>query len=206
MWILPRNHQLYSAYVQDTVDSKSVLKECLEKSMSSLMWRSNPSPLRTWLIRWKRVKWLRHLSGLMLKPSMQKSFEDSLTSLLEDTLASRFLTQADEKGKKTHDISGRTSPKLLKTANQNGYFSKMLKDTLVMGSYKSSGIWNGWVTNLKLEYFQRLKLAHRIREKESLSLDKDSWSTPIAGDWKGQRRANDQPASMLSGQIQDKKY
>jgi hypothetical protein len=71
------------------------------------------------------------------------------------------------------DISGLISLPLSKIVSPNSYFSRMLKDTLAAGSYKSSLIWKKWVTGLRSEYSQRLKSARLIREKECLS-----WATP----------------------------
>lgn len=85
MWIVPKNHPLFYLFAPVTEESKEVLSEQLELSPQSLMWRSKPSPLRTWLQRWKRAKWFRLLSGRILRPSMHDLFGASLTSSLEDT-------------------------------------------------------------------------------------------------------------------------
>lgn len=121
---------------------------------------------------------------------MQKSFEDALTSLLEDTLANRSAKQGAEKVKKTHATYGPTSKKSSTTVNQDMYFSKMLKGISVTGSYRSSLTWKGWVTRLKSDYFQRVKLAHRTKEKESLLSEKGSWPTPAVGDPEGGSQAS----------------
>tara|TARA_Y100000593_G_scaffold35731_2_gene69746 strand:- start:21039 stop:21809 length:771 start_codon:yes stop_codon:yes gene_type:complete len=54
MWIIPNNYPLYSVYVQDMGVSKEDLSLPGLNIEQSLMWRSKPSPLPTWLRRWKR--------------------------------------------------------------------------------------------------------------------------------------------------------
>ena len=97
MWVLPKNYQPSSAFVADTVESKEELS-LLESSIeSSLMWRSKPSPLRTWLLRWNRVNWIPLLFGRILKPSQHTYFEEQLTLSLAGIRASRSLQQEEEK-------------------------------------------------------------------------------------------------------------
>ena len=97
MWILPKNYKLCH-FAPDMVESKEDLS-LLEKSLeSSLMWRSKPSPVQTWLRRWKRESWVRHLFGRTLKPCQDMYFETRLTSSLEAILASRFQQQENDKG------------------------------------------------------------------------------------------------------------
>ena len=154
-------------------ESKKVLSECLEASPSSLTWRSKPSPLPTWLKRWKREKWLRRLSGRILRPSDRESFEDMLTSSLGDIRVSHFQQLENGKGKMTQGTYGHTSSESLKNVNPGGFFSRMSRDISASGSARSSKIWKTWVTGLRSEYSQRLKSAHHTREKGSLS-----WGTP----------------------------
>jgi hypothetical protein len=109
MWILPKNYQLSSAFAQDMVESREDLT-LLESSIeSSLMWRSKPSPLRTWLTRWKTDSYLPHLFTRILKPSQRTSFEAALISSLAATRASRFQQQGSALAPKTPDTSGPTS-------------------------------------------------------------------------------------------------
>jgi len=179
MWIVPKNHQLSFLFAPVTEESREVWQECLEASPSSLMWRSKPSPLRTWLTRWKRDKWIRRLSGRMLKPSDRRSFEDALIFLRGDTPVSPSPLPESDGGKMTQDICGPTSDPLSIDAGQNGFFSKMLRDILQKGSYKSSPIWKDWRTGLSAAYSQRLKSAHRTNGSASLS-----WPTASSRDWK----------------------
>ena len=58
MWIIPNNLDV-SACVRDTLESSWDLKELSEICERSLMWRSKPSLVRTWLQRLKKVNWMR---------------------------------------------------------------------------------------------------------------------------------------------------
>lgn len=173
MWIIPNNHPLSCHCAQDTEDSKSVLEQSLENAPLSLMWRSKPSPLRTWLTRWKRENWIRYLSGRILKPLMLNPFEDALISSLAAIRASRSALPEKEKRKKTRATCGHSSEQLSYMPDQDKFFSKMYWDIYQEGSPKSSKIWKAWVTQLRLEYSQRLKSAQLIKGNECLS-----WPTP----------------------------
>ena len=127
MWVVPKNFQL-SAFVPDTVESKEDLT-LLESSIeSSLMWRSKPSRLPTWLRRWKKESWIRHLFGRILKPSQHTSFEEALTSSLEVILVNRFLQQENDKVMMIPDTSGLTSDSTSELSSQEDSSLKTSKD------------------------------------------------------------------------------
>jgi len=175
MWILPKNYQLSSPYAQDMVESKEDLTLPELNIESSLMWRSKPSPLRTWLPRWKRVSWMPHLCGRILKPCQWSHFETELTSSLAVIRANPLVPQESDLEKKTPDTSGLTSATSSGQLDLFDVSLKMSKDTLVSDSEKSLATWKALVTKLRGEYSQRVKLALLIRESESTS-----WPTPSA--------------------------
>ena len=177
MWIIPNNYPLYSAFAQDMVASKEDLT-LLESSIeSSLMWRSKPSRLHSWLQRWNGVSWLRHLFGRTLKPSRQKSFEIALTSLLE-AIPVRDSPKLDgAKELKTNDTSGRLSGMQFDLFDLVDVSSKTSRDTLRWDSPLLSQIWRRRVIEQRGEYSQRLKSALRTRGRES-----SLWLTPRATD------------------------
>lgn len=173
MWILPKNYQLSSAFAVDMVASKEDLTLQGLNIESSLFWRSKPSPLRTWLTRWKEDSYLPHLYTRILKPSHRKSFETELTLLLAATPVNRSVTPVSEKAKTIQDISGRS---LGGTCNQLDLFNaslKMSKDTSRLDSQASSAIWKKMVIEARGEYLVRVKSALLTKESESLS-----WATP----------------------------
>lgn len=175
MWIIPKNYQLYSVFAQDMVESKEDLTLPGLNIESSLMWRSKPTPQKTWQGRWKRVSWMQHLFTRILKPSHQKSFETKLALLLVDIRASHSQEQERDREKKTLDTSG---PQYEDTLNQLDLLdvcSKMSRDISRLDSTQSSAIWKKMVIDQRGEYSQRLKLEQDIREKEY-----SSWPTPTA--------------------------
>jgi len=175
MWIVPKNLKMSSAFVADTLESKEDLSLPGLKLEQSLMWRSKPSLVQTWLRRWKREPWLQHLFGRTLKPSQHTCFEAELTSLLEDTRVSLFQQQESEQVKTTPDTSGRGSDSMWTQLDLLTASSRTSKDTSVLDSEKSSKTWKALVTQRRGEYSARLKSAHRIRENESTL-----WPTPTA--------------------------
>ncbi len=175
MWILPKNYQLSSAFAADMVASKEDLTLPGLNIESSLMWRSKPSPLRTWLTRWKTGSYLPHLYTRTLLPSHRKSFEEKLASSLADIHVNLSQQQVSDSEKTTQDTCGLTSGD---TLNQLDLFSASLKtskDISRLDSPQSSAIWKKMVMDQRGEYSQRVKLAHHTRESESTS-----WPTPSA--------------------------
>jgi len=179
MWILPK--QLHtSAYAPDTkaldLDSEAFSQIC-EKSLS---WRGKDSLSRTWLQRWKRENWMKHLCTRTLKPSHTESFEDAWTSSLVAFRANHSVLLESVKLLKTQDTSSLTSQTELESANLELFSSKTYKESSVAPqgtenqfSNMSSEHWKKWVIEQRQEYSQRKKLAHLINAKESLS-----WGTP----------------------------
>ena len=180
MWVIPKNYQPSSAFVADTVESKEELS-LLESSIEScVMWRSKPSPLRTWSLRWNRVSWIPLLFGRILKPSQHTYFEEQLTLSLAAILASRSQQQDSEKEEMIPDTCGQQSESTLKPSDQIDAFLRMSKDTFRWDSPASSAIWKKMVSQQRGEYSQRVKLALRTKGSESIS-----WPTPSARDYKG---------------------
>ena len=187
MWIIPKNISDTFHFAVDTkalgLDSEEFTQTC-EKS---LMWRSKPSQSPTWLRRWKRIKYLQHLSGRILKPSHTKSFLDKLTSSLGDFHANLFPMQEAEKELKTQDTSTPTSAMESEDVDQDLFSWKTSKESSVPKQREdevfcsmSSKTWKEWVTSQRQEYSQRVKLAHLTKGKGSLS-----WPTASTRDHKG---------------------
>ena len=188
MWILPK--QLHtSAFVQDTkalgLDSEEFSRTC-EKSLT---WRGKDSLSRTWLQRWKRENWMRHLSSRTLNNSLTESFVDKWTSYLEDSRANPSVVRDSVKQLMTPDTCSHTSEMESGTANLELFSSKTLEEssqprqgTENQFSNMSSENWKDWVTEQRQEYSQRQKLAHLTRENESLS-----WATPNTMDHMAER-------------------
>ena len=183
MWIVPNNHLLHSRFALDTVESKEDLSLLESSLMSSLMWRSKPSPLRTWSQRWSRESWLRHLFGRTLKPCQWSRFETELTSSLAATHASLLVPQGSVKEIKMSkdDISGPISETSSEQYDLFGFSAKTSKVISQSACEKSLVTWKALVTQRRLEYSARLKLAHLTRESACTS--------PEAGNDAGWRSA-----------------
>ena len=190
MWILPK--QLHtSAFVQDTkalgLDSEEFSRTC-EKSLT---WRGKDSLSRTWLQRWKRESWIKHLCTRTLNNSHSESFVDKWTSYLEDSRASHSVVRDSVKQLMTLDTCSHTSEMESGTANLELFSSRTLEESsqLRQGtenqfSSMSSESWKDWVIEQRQEYSQRKKSAHLIRESESSSL---GWPTARTSDAEGGR-------------------
>ena len=179
MWILPKNYPLSSAFAADMVESKEDLTLPGLNIESSLMSRSKPSALPTWLRRWKADSYLPHLYGRILKPSRHTCFETKLASLHPAILVNLSQQQDSEKEKTTQDTCGLTSGD---TLNQLDLFSASLKtsrDISRLDSPQLSAIWKKMVIDQRGEYSQRVKSALHTREKESTL-----WPTPRASEYK----------------------
>jgi hypothetical protein len=175
MWILPKNYPLSSHYVAGMVASKEDLTLQALNIESSLLVKSKPSPLRTWLTRWKPTSYLPHLFTRILKPCQWNAFETELTSSLAVTHVSHFRQQDSEKEQMIPDTSGLTSKKSSEQFDLFDASSRMSKDTLALDSEKSLQTWKALVTQQRGEYSQRVKSALLTNEKESTS-----WPTPTA--------------------------
>jgi hypothetical protein len=181
MWIVPKNHQLSSQFAPDMLDSKLDLNELSEISTSSLMWRSSPSASPIWSKRWRRVCWLQHLSGRILRPSRQKSFQDALTTSLVATPARIFPKPANEQA-----LQASVESYGVQFAEQFDLFApdsaslKTSKDICRLDSTRCSQTWESLVTVLRSAYTQRQKQVRPISETGSLS-----WPTARVSDTKG---------------------
>ena len=179
MWIIPKNISDTFHFAVDTKELVLDSEEFSQTASKSLMWRSKLSQSPTWLRRWKRIKYLQHLSGRILKPSHTKSFLDKLTSSLGDSHANLFPMQEAEKELKTQDTSTPTSVMESEDVHHDLFSWKTLKESSVPKQRQdevfcsmSSKTWKAWVTSQRQEYSQRVKLAHHTKGKEC-----SSWPT-----------------------------
>ena len=162
------------------------LEESSQLCAQSLFVRSKPSPLRTWLQKWKRDSWTQHLYGRILNPSRGKVFETEWTSLLEATPANHSPQRESEQERMTQDTCGLGSQTEFGFCDQKCASLKMSKDTSRWDSPASLATWKSWVTRCRGEYSLRVKLAHRTSASGCLS-----WpTTSVAGCVEGGVAAN----------------
>jgi len=185
MLIVPKS--LVSAFALDTKvldwDSKELSQICEQ----SFIQKSKSMLASYWLSVWKKGNSTLPQSGRILKPYHVNSFLKKWTSSQGDILVNHSHMRGKEKGKKIHGTCGLGLQKLLKRLNRKSASLKMFLDMSRWDSPQSLAIWKNWAMKQTGDYFQRKKLEHRIREKESLS-----WPTPTVpggigtmGDWGG---------------------
>ena len=182
MWVLPKNYQLSSHFAQDMVESKEDLTLPDLNIESSLMWRSKPSPLRTWCLRWKPDSYLPHLFTRILKPSQHTCFEEKLALSLAVIHANPLAEQVIDSEKMTQDTFGHLFGDTLQQLDLLGASLKTSKDTYRLDSPQLLATWKKMVISQRGEYSQRVKLAQATRESESIS-----WATPNTMDHLPQR-------------------
>ena len=195
MWIIPKNLDV-SACVRDTLESNWALSELSRICERSLMWRSKPSLARTWLQRLKRVNWMQHLSGRILRPLMADRFETEYTSSLAVIPASHFQSQDKDEEQTTPDTFGRILSESFRQLDLFGASLRTSQDTLQLDTPKFIEAYDLWVTRLRQDCLQRKKLAHLIRENDYLF-----WRTPETGDSVGRKfSVNSRGEPKLSAQ------
>ena len=177
MWIIPKT---LSHFVQDTEGLNLDLEERAWMLEQSAMWRSKPSSKQTWLRRLKKDAWMTRLSTRILKPSLQKSFEEKYTASLEDIPVSPSVAQESEKERKTQDTYGHISESMSGQLDLFGAFSKMSEVTPRWGYGESCPIWKKMVTERSGDCSQRRKQARLTNVS-----DASSWPTATARDHKG---------------------
>jgi hypothetical protein len=165
MWILPK--QLHTlASVQGTEGLNLDLNESSQLCAQSLFVRSKPSPLRTWLPKWKRDSWTQHLFGRILKPSLGKAFEIEWTSLLAVTPVNLSVQQESEPEKTTQDTCGHGLQMELLQCDQNYVSLKTSKDIFRWGCPTLSKTWQEWVIERRGAYSARLNAVRRTNASE----------------------------------------
>jgi len=174
VWIIPNNFRACPS-ARDTAASSLDLNEQAFACGQSLMWRGKHSPQRTWSQRLKREKWLRLLSGRMLRPSLTQTFTAEWASCLPVTHASRSARQAKEKEKQTSATCGHSLQGELPLASPDLCSAKMSRDTLPLGLRTFLATWEQWVTATRQDYLARRKSAQHT-EGSGFS----GWPTPAA--------------------------
>jgi len=174
LWIVP-NNLLACRSAQATAASSLGLNEQAFACAQSLMWRGKHSQQQTWLQRLKREKWLRLLSGRMLRPSLSQTFATEWASCLPVIPANRSARQANAKAQQTSDTCGHTSQTELPLASPDLCSAKMSRDICPLGLKTFSTTWTDWVTNTRQDYLVRRKSAQHTGENGC-----SGWPTPAA--------------------------
>ena len=89
--------------VQDTVESNWDSSKLSIELESSVTWKTKSRKQKSWLNALKKEDLTKHLYGLTYDPSMRNYFVEKWTSSLEDSLANRTVSQANNKESKTQE-------------------------------------------------------------------------------------------------------
>ena len=182
LWIIPKST---CTSVQDMMESEEDLSlQELASHMEPFMWRSKPTPVKTWLTRLKRESWVQQFATQTSKTFPIKTWLDTLDSSRQVSLVSHFPAQENEKELTTQDTSGPTSLEEFLSADPKSSSVKMSRESSALRPAKgsqfcnmSSKAWKEWVTEQRLEYSVRKKLGHLTDANECLS-----WLTPRANE------------------------
>jgi len=142
---------------------------------------------------WKTRPWIRLLYGTILRPSTADRGAESWILSLQATRVSHSQSRASEKAKQTNGISGMTLPELSERFPPHLYSSKTLPEQLSFDLDVGNN-WRAWATELRRDYSQRRKWAHRTRGSGCFSLR--DWMTPKAGQCGETGICSDRPPEM----------
>ena len=175
-WILPKQLHISAC----ALDTEALSLDCTEQSeicARSLFVRSKPSPLRTWLAKWKRDSWTQHLSGRILRPSLGQRFATEWTSSLEATPANPSVQPDSAKVNKTRGIYGRLLQMAFDFSDPGAASLRTSKDISAWGCPTSSKTWLEWVTERRGAYSARLNAARHTSASGC-----SSWPSPVASE------------------------
>lgn len=181
MWIFPRSTSCPSPPVEAalTSESRPLSLEAADVLSTSLMWRSKPTPARSWLRAWKRVPWLRHLSGRTFDPSTAAPSLASWISSLEATRASRSPLRASASAPPIPGTSGLPLPVSSESAGPAPSSSRTSPVICAWDSARLPTSFEEWATALRRASTQRRKSARLTSGNGSSS---SAWPTPRAQD------------------------
>jgi len=116
-----------------------------EKAAASLTWRGKRSRPQAWSARWRRLSWLRLLSGLTFSPSMVQRGAERWIASLPASRASRGAQRENEREPATIGGSGPRSPESFGMWDRASSSWKTFPDSSEGGgSSLSSETWPKW--------------------------------------------------------------
>ena len=160
------------------------------------MWRGKDSLARTWLQRWKRVTWMQHLSGRILRPSMEDRFETEYISSRRGIRVRANPVPAKGSENKTLDGFGRILKESCRQLDLFGASLKMSPATLPLDSPQFTEACEIWVTQLRRDCLRRQKSELRTDESGCLS-----WLTPETQNQDGYQIVNGKKIPRLGRQV-----
>lgn len=212
-----------SVFAPESADSTLDLKLAAQILERSVMWRGKPSLSRVWYPRWKKVTWLKLLSGLTLQLSTRQRGVERWIASLQDFPVSRTQLQERERDTMTNERSGPASCDACGSLVHGLSSSKTCPP-----SPSTSSPWGTsfteWVSGLRREYSARRKSAlptggsgssawptasaHDGRrpgheqgstQGRNLKREAETWAPPTSRDWKDQGLTDETPTNSLLG-------
>ena len=180
MWIIPKTLSQYAPATPGLSLESSEQAWMLEQSVT---WRSKFMSRQYWSKRWRKGDYVRHLCGLMLKPSLHQSFVEKYTASLPDIHANPSVQRASAKARMTQDTYGHISESTSGQLDLFGAFSRMSGDTPRWGYGESCPIWKKMVTERSGDCSARRKQARLTSASDASSWQ--NYPTPAARDYKG---------------------
>jgi hypothetical protein len=201
MWILPSNLRQHYPSVLAEAASIEELNELLDHSEPLFMWRSKPLRSKTFWRAWKRVFWLRRLSGRILKPCLGNTFATEYFSSWEVIPANLSARPANDRAKPILDTYGHILNAASEQLDLFAAFSRTSPGISASDSSRSPTPFEQWAMQLKQESIQRRKLA-RLTSGQDYS-SSPSWQTPktVSGDYTNDQGNPEKRRATLSGQV-----
>lgn len=148
---------------------------------TSVVWRDQYIPLRTWLKKWKTDHWMKSLNGLTLTPSESRDFEDLWIASLRESRANRLVAPGNSGEQPTSDGFGRGFMRLYERSGPRSFFWRRSRVSKSVGFPSSSliltksGMWGHGII------FERPTWRPRTKKEKESSCSQD-WRTPTASD------------------------
>lgn len=175
MWlVLPRPFSLSALAMAGSTSPLDSVYHALERSATS----SGKSRLRRyWQLAWRKVPYMRLLSGLTCEPSMAAVCAEGFLLSQPVIHANPSRWQESEQELLMSDICGHKFPASFGRCRLPWCSSKTSPDISASASKKSVSPYRSWVTRLRQDSLQRRKSVRRIAGSAS-----SCWRTPRVAD------------------------
>jgi len=195
MWIyVPETYCQSVLESEDSISASTWRAKTLEQFV---MWREKPSLSRHWLKRWKQGGWIKRLFGRIYEPSTAKLGVESWIRSLAESRASLIPSPDFSAERTTSETSGPTPQESLPISSPVESSWKMFQASLHITLNESGQTYEQWVTQLRRDYFRRLRSAQAINGSDS-----SYWPTATADNTSSRSKRYAQggePLTMATG-------
>ena len=165
-------------YVPDMEASNWELNESLMITEPFVMWRGKPLQLNTLSKKWKKVSWMKRLSGLTLEPSKASLGVEKWILSREDFHASPTQLLESKWPTKTQETYGPILSELLGKCDLDSYSLKTFQESLNGDLTKLSLTSTNWGIMLHGVLWRLRTLARCIKENDGSFLESGMIPTP----------------------------